>query len=170
MAKRQSSPSPPDTPPAEMPQEKPAAPGDTGTQEARTRQGTAGPEKTAKSATSRATSQAGAAERTSGSKAGGTRSQAGAGSATSRAGTAKSGTAKTGSSRASGGGTGRSRTAKPAGGAGSDGAAGQGPTREQIQQRAYEIYQRRGGGHGRHEDDWAQAERELREEAQKARA
>ena len=37
-----------------------------------------------------------------------------------------------------------------------------GPTNEQISKRAYEIYQARGGSHGRHEDDWKQAERELK--------
>jgi hypothetical protein len=33
---------------------------------------------------------------------------------------------------------------------------------EQIARRAYEIYLARGGEHGRHQDDWTQAERELR--------
>ncbi|QRK08392.1 DUF2934 domain-containing protein [Archangium violaceum] len=37
-----------------------------------------------------------------------------------------------------------------------------GPTQEQIARRAYELYLARGGSHGRHEDDWLQAERELR--------
>jgi large subunit ribosomal protein L7/L12 len=32
---------------------------------------------------------------------------------------------------------------------------------EQIAARAYEIWQSRGGGHGRHEDDWRQAEAEV---------
>jgi hypothetical protein len=35
-------------------------------------------------------------------------------------------------------------------------------TREQIAARAYEIYLARGGEHGRAEEDWLQAERELR--------
>jgi hypothetical protein len=35
------------------------------------------------------------------------------------------------------------------------------PTREQIAQRAFEIYQSRGGGHGRDLDDWLRAEQEL---------
>ncbi len=35
-------------------------------------------------------------------------------------------------------------------------------THEEIAMRAYEIYQARGGNHGRHEDDWQQAERELK--------
>lgn len=35
------------------------------------------------------------------------------------------------------------------------------PIREQIQQRAYEIHQARGGEPGRELDDWLQAEREL---------
>jgi HSP20 family molecular chaperone IbpA len=34
-------------------------------------------------------------------------------------------------------------------------------TREDIAQRAYEIYQSRGGGHGADRDDWLQAEGEL---------
>ena len=33
--------------------------------------------------------------------------------------------------------------------------------REAIARRAYELYQRRGGAHGRDLDDWLQAEREL---------
>jgi DUF2934 family protein len=37
-----------------------------------------------------------------------------------------------------------------------------GPTQEQIARRAYELFLARGGGHGRHEDDWFQAERELK--------
>lgn len=37
-----------------------------------------------------------------------------------------------------------------------------GPTHEQISRRAYEIFLARGGTHGRHEEDWYQAERELR--------
>lgn len=37
-----------------------------------------------------------------------------------------------------------------------------GPTHEQIARRAYEIFLARGGGHGQHEQDWAQAERELK--------
>lgn len=36
------------------------------------------------------------------------------------------------------------------------------PTREQIAQRAYELYQQRGGEHGRDLEDWLTAERELR--------
>jgi len=38
------------------------------------------------------------------------------------------------------------------------------PTEEEIRQRAYAIYLARGGTHGRHGDDWEQAERELRAE------
>jgi hypothetical protein len=37
-----------------------------------------------------------------------------------------------------------------------------GPTHEQISKRAYEIFLARGGQHGRQDEDWAQAERELR--------
>ena len=36
------------------------------------------------------------------------------------------------------------------------------PTHEEIARRAYELFLARGGMHGHHEDDWAQAERELR--------
>jgi hypothetical protein len=36
------------------------------------------------------------------------------------------------------------------------------PTHEQIARRAYEIFLARGGAPGRHEEDWFQAERELR--------
>lgn len=36
------------------------------------------------------------------------------------------------------------------------------PTRQQIAQRAYELYQQRGGAHGRDLEDWLTAERELR--------
>jgi hypothetical protein len=35
------------------------------------------------------------------------------------------------------------------------------PTREQIEQRAFEIYIRRNGGPGDAASDWLQAEREL---------
>lgn len=35
-------------------------------------------------------------------------------------------------------------------------------THEQIARRAYEIFLARGGQHGHHEQDWQQAERELR--------
>jgi hypothetical protein len=38
-----------------------------------------------------------------------------------------------------------------------------GPTNEQIAQRAFELFLARGGEHGRHEEDWHRAERELRE-------
>jgi hypothetical protein len=33
---------------------------------------------------------------------------------------------------------------------------------EQIRHRAYELYVQRGGGHGRHVEDWFRAEAELR--------
>lgn len=33
---------------------------------------------------------------------------------------------------------------------------------EAIRRRAYEIYERRGAGEGRDQDDWVQAERDLR--------
>ena len=37
-----------------------------------------------------------------------------------------------------------------------------GPTHEQVARRAYELYLARGGQHGHHAADWAQAERELK--------
>jgi hypothetical protein len=37
-----------------------------------------------------------------------------------------------------------------------------GPSVDEIRRRAYERYQQRGGNHGRHFDDWFEAERELR--------
>lgn len=37
-----------------------------------------------------------------------------------------------------------------------------GPTDEDIRRRAYERYQKRGGNHGQHFDDWLEAEKELR--------
>jgi hypothetical protein len=37
----------------------------------------------------------------------------------------------------------------------------QAPTREEIAQRAYEIYRARGSSHGFDLDDWLRAEREL---------
>jgi hypothetical protein len=36
------------------------------------------------------------------------------------------------------------------------------PSHEQIARRAYELFLARGAGHGQHEQDWAQAERELK--------
>ncbi len=42
---------------------------------------------------------------------------------------------------------------------------------EQIRQRAYELYQERGGADGNDVEDWLTAERELREtQAEKAAA
>jgi hypothetical protein len=38
----------------------------------------------------------------------------------------------------------------------------EGPSREQIAHRAYELFLARGGEHGHDRDDWLQAERELR--------
>jgi hypothetical protein len=37
------------------------------------------------------------------------------------------------------------------------------PTRDDIAKRAYQIFERRGYSHGRDEEDWFQAERELRQ-------
>jgi Protein of unknown function (DUF2934) len=36
------------------------------------------------------------------------------------------------------------------------------PSQEQIAKRAYQIFQARGGAHGRHDEDWKQAEQELK--------
>jgi len=36
------------------------------------------------------------------------------------------------------------------------------PAHEQISRRAYEIWARRGFSHGNHNQDWTQAERELK--------
>lgn len=61
----------------------------------------------------------------------------------------------------------RRRSTKKAAGDGTSRSKSKGadsqPTEEQVRQRAYEIYQERGGQHGLHEDDWTRAERELRE-------
>jgi hypothetical protein len=37
------------------------------------------------------------------------------------------------------------------------------PDPERVAQRAYERFQSRGGEHGRHQDDWFEAERDLTE-------
>jgi len=42
--------------------------------------------------------------------------------------------------------------------------------REKVALRAYEIYEDRGGHHGRDIDDWLQAEEEVRAEAEEKRA
>jgi len=42
------------------------------------------------------------------------------------------------------------------------------PTHQEIEQRAHEIYLRRGGDHGQDVDDWLKAEAELRNERQAA--
>ena len=57
--------------------------------------------------------------------------------------------------------------AQPAGsvtgpGAGTSRGPDGGPSLDQIAQRAYEIYQSRGGTDGQDMEDWLQAERELR--------
>ncbi|MDX1419717.1 MAG: DUF2934 domain-containing protein [Rubricoccaceae bacterium] len=39
-----------------------------------------------------------------------------------------------------------------------------GPSKEAISHRAYELFQKRGGKHGYHVQDWHEAERQLREE------
>ena len=57
----------------------------------------------------------------------------------------------------------RARAAKPA--AAEQNPAGPPaaePTDEDIRRRAYERYQKRGGNHGQHFDDWLEAEKELR--------
>jgi hypothetical protein len=47
-------------------------------------------------------------------------------------------------------------------------AAPTAPSPEQIARRAYEKFLARGQVHGRHEDDWAEAELELRAESASA--
>ena len=42
----------------------------------------------------------------------------------------------------------------------------EGPRREEIRRRAYELHLERGCIHGRDQDDWFQAERELSEKYQ----
>jgi DUF2934 family protein len=42
------------------------------------------------------------------------------------------------------------------------------PSEQDIRMRAYQRYLERGGSHGRHFDDWVEAERELRERREKA--
>ncbi len=44
-----------------------------------------------------------------------------------------------------------------------------GPAEDEIRRRAYEIYQSRAGEVGRESEDWAQAERELREKRKATR-
>jgi hypothetical protein len=46
--------------------------------------------------------------------------------------------------------------------------SGGGPSRDEVSRRAYELYQKRGGAHGRHNEDWLEAEQQLREERQRA--
>ena len=42
------------------------------------------------------------------------------------------------------------------------------PTHEDIARLAYQLYEQRGGEHGRDQEDWFQAERELRQFLQDA--
>jgi len=42
------------------------------------------------------------------------------------------------------------------------------PSPDEIAAEAYVIYQSRGGEHGRHEDDWLEAERRLAERRKKS--
>ena len=39
-----------------------------------------------------------------------------------------------------------------------------GSMQEEIRKRAYELYEKRGRRNGHHEDDWLQAEREIRDQ------
>jgi hypothetical protein len=43
-----------------------------------------------------------------------------------------------------------------------DDSPGAEPTIDDIRRRAYERYLERGGNHGRHFDDWVEAEKELK--------
>jgi hypothetical protein len=102
----------------------------------------------------------GGSEQARGAKAGGAKAASGKAAGSKASAEKKAAGGKQTADKASKG-TGR---AKKTGSAQSDGASqgGQEVTSEQISRRAYEIYQQRGGVHGRHEDDWRQAERELR--------
>ena len=40
----------------------------------------------------------------------------------------------------------------------------EGNLQEKIRQRAYELYEKRGRRDGRHQEDWAQAEQQIRRE------
>jgi hypothetical protein len=42
------------------------------------------------------------------------------------------------------------------------------PGSDDVARRAYELYERRGGEHGRDWDDWFQAEQEIRERGPKS--
>lgn len=53
------------------------------------------------------------------------------------------------------------RKAKAAPAAPTEPAASE-PSADDIRRRAYERYQQRGGNHGRHFDDWLEAEKELK--------
>ncbi len=41
-------------------------------------------------------------------------------------------------------------------------STGNGNLEEEIRRRAYELFQERGGEHGRHHEDWLRAEAEVR--------
>ncbi|MGE5207307.1 MAG: DUF2934 domain-containing protein [Chlamydiota bacterium] len=41
-------------------------------------------------------------------------------------------------------------------------SSGNGNLEEEIRRRAYELFQERGGEHGRHHEDWLRAEAEVR--------
>jgi hypothetical protein len=41
-------------------------------------------------------------------------------------------------------------------------STGNGNLEEEIRRRAYELFQERGGEHGRHHEDWSRAEAEIR--------
>lgn len=43
------------------------------------------------------------------------------------------------------------------------------PSQEEIERRAYELYRARGCGEGHAEEDWLQAERELREASRRTK-
>jgi hypothetical protein len=42
------------------------------------------------------------------------------------------------------------------------------PTYDEIARRAYQLYEERGGEHGRDQEDWLQAERDVRQSLQDA--
>ncbi len=98
-----------------------------------------------------------ASKKTAGKKAAGTSSTKAAGKKAAGKKAAGKAPAKSAGKKAAG-----KVSAKTAGKASKKSSGGRGPTDDEIRQRAYEIHQERGGGHGLDEDDWHRAERELR--------
>lgn len=70
---------------------------------------------------------------------------------------AKTGPVKASATKAGGAKTGGTKTS-----AAKQGGANPESTEQQIARRAYELFERRGGQHGYHHEDWLKAEREIR--------